>query len=410
MNFGILSSFEILSLKLLYRWVPKWHQAFSDHAQGGFYERLDPKFKPILTGQRRLLTQCRQLAIYSHAATMRPGLIQKESLTELFDHICTKYRDEKTGGWFFSVDDKLNPHDKTNDLYTLSFVIFACAHYGRATGDVWAHDVAVQVIEFINQNFRTPGQPGLAEALDADLKPLPKIRRQNPHMHLLEACLFAGETWGDPVFKAIADEMVDLFDRYFYRDGALVEFFNDDLTPHTEQGNRIEPGHYFEWIWLLKKHGSNHDRACEDMLRWANTHGWDSAHGGIYDVLAPDGAVIVDTKRIWAFTEAMKANALMLDCGFDRDALKDRMRAVIAVFESRYMQERGFWTEWLSRDLMPQTDFMPGTTVYHVYFGIIETCRILRGRGRSMSIGIVPISVYYKARRLLSGSVKKFKS
>jgi mannose-6-phosphate isomerase len=410
MNFGILSTFELLNLRLHFRWVPKWHQAFLDTAQGGFYERLDHKFKPILTGQRRLLTQCRQLAVYSHAVYTHPGIIDKATLADAFDHICTRYRDEKTGGWFFSVDDKLTPLDTTNDLYALSFVIFACAHYGRVGNDVWAHDVAVATAHFIDRHFRLENHPGFAEALDRDLNIIPKTRRQNPHMHLFEACLVAGALWDDAIFKTLADEMVDLFDRYFYRDGALVEFFNDDLTPHPEQGGRVEPGHYYEWVWLLKKYGSRHDRVCEDLLNWANAHGWDNQFGGIYDVLVPDGNVIEQSKRLWPFTEAIKANALMLDSGFDKVALKQRMLAMLAVFETRYMQERGFWTEWLSRDLMPQTDYMPGTSPYHVYFGITETCRILRGRGRSMSIGIGPAILYYRLRRSLSGLVRGLRS
>ncbi len=170
----------------------------------------------------------------------------------------------------------------------------------------------------IDRDFRL--ETGLAEALGVDGKPLPKMRRQNPHMHLLEACLFAYQTWGDEAFLVMADEMVGLFYGSFFDAVrcALVEFFDDDLKPHPEKGNQVEPGHYFEWVWLLKMHAEitgaedRHDDVCLKLLDWANRHGWDSDYGGIYDALMPDGAVIADTKRIWPFCEALKANALMI--------------------------------------------------------------------------------------------------
>jgi mannose-6-phosphate isomerase len=70
------------------------------------------------------------------------------------------------------------------------------------------------------------------------------------------------------------------------------------------------------------------------------------------------------------------------------------------------MEERGFWTETLNRDLGPATDYMPGTTPYHVYFGITETRDTLAGRGASKSWAAGPVAAAYRARRTLSGWVK----
>jgi mannose-6-phosphate isomerase len=212
----------------------------------------------------------------------------------------------------------------------------------------------------------------------------------------------------------LAGDIVGLFRDYFYRanENWLCEFFTDTLAPHPEQGALVEPGHYCEWVWLLKKLArlsgdpARHDRECAALLRWANRHGWDETHGGIYDVLMPDGTVVRDTKRLWPFAEALKANALMLDAGFDKDALKHRMAAMIRVFREGYMQERGFWTEWLNRDLTPAVDYMPGTTPYHVYFGIMETRDALAGRGRTKSWRSAPVMMVYTVRRTLSGWVR----
>lgn len=413
---GIHSTIRSLKNRLLLRWVPKWYGAFSDPS-GGFYERLGRGFKPVLTGQRRLVTQCRQLAIYSHASFIQNKLIYKK-LQAQFEFIVNRYHDPETALWYFSLEDNGAVKDRSCDLYALSFVIFSFSHYYRATGDERAKQLSRQVLDIIDAKFRLEELPGFAEAIDVRGRTIPQTRRQNPHMHLLEACLFAHEVWGDPDYEKMADEIIGLFRSYFYnpKSVTLTEFFSDALHPHFEQGDRLEPGHYFEWVWLLKKHAALkndpalHQDVCAALLDWANLHGWDELYGGIYDVVAADGLVLVNTKRIWPFCEGLKANALMLDSAQDRQAIKDRTRAMVEVFEEKYMQERGFWTEWLNRDLTPAADYMPGTTPYHVYFGIMETWDVIKGRGESVSMFASIEEKIYGLRRSMSNAVKSLRA
>ena len=411
---GIHSTVRSLETKLSVRWVPKWYEAFRD-PNGGFYERLGKGFKPVPTGQRRLVSQCRQLSIYSHTS-LNGNKVFNGDLKKQFEFIIARYFELSTGLWNFSLDENGQVKDKTCDLYALTFVIFACSHYYRASGDERAQETAGNVLRLIDARFRL--KVGLAEALGPDSKPLPQIRRQNPHMHLLEACLFAHETWGGKPYEDMADEMVGLFQNVFFdsRRCALVEFFDDDLKPHPEKGDQLEPGHYFEWIWLLKKHAALkgdlklHDPFCLQLLTWANKFGWDEKHGGIYDTVAPDGRIIATTKRIWPFCEALKANALMLESVPNRQVIKDRVTEMVRVFEGKYMQERGFWTESLNRDLSQAADFMPATTPYHVYFGITETWDVLQRRGLGKSLASSVEIAIYRARRSLSGAIKTLKT
>lgn len=413
---GTLTTVEHLSQRLLQRWIPKWYEAFYDPATGGFHERLGHSFKPLPVGYRRLVTQCRQLAMYSHACLHNKAF--RPPLHMAFDRLISVYLVPETGGWRYSADEDGRPVDNRYDLYAHGFVIFALSHYYRATGAGVAQELASNTRRFIERAFRMPGLPGYAEALDETLVPIPETRRQNPHMHLLEACLFAAETWDDPAWLLLAGDMVSLFRDYFFdrEKSWLCEFFTDNLAPHPELGHLAEPGHYCEWVWLLKKHArltgdaARHDRDCAILLRWANKYGWDADHGGIYDVVAPDGTVVKDTKRLWPFAEALKANALMLDAGFDKHELKNRMNDMVRVFRDEYMEERGFWTEWLKRDLSPAVDYMPGTTPYHVYFGIMETLEALSGRGPTKSWRSAPGRLLYSARRALSGGVRTAKN
>lgn len=414
MSGGLHTTIERLAQRLMRRWVPKWHAAFFDPDTGGFHERLGEAFQPIPTGRRRLLTQCRQLALYAHAQA--DGAYGCSALSQSFAYIVDSFSvPGVAGGWRFSVDEKNAPLDDTYDLYAYAFVIFAFSHYFRATGDEQARVLACGALDFIEARFRIPGLPGLAEALDPAYAPVPDLpRRHESHMHLMEACLFAAQIWSDdPAWRARAEEMAGLFTEYFYDAplNRLSEYYTSALAPAPRARQIVlEPGHYCEWIWLLKKlaalteEPARYDALCLPMLEWASTAGWDEVYGGIYDELAPDGTVIADTKRLWPFTEALKANALMLDCGADKDRIKRRVKTMVGVFDRHYMQERGFWTEWLNRDLSPATDYMPGTTPYHLYFGIMETRAVLRARGRWGSWRAVPLALYALRRRLSAGA------
>lgn len=410
---GIHSTVRSLKNRLLLRWVPKWYGAFSDPA-GGFYERLGAAFKPVLTGQRRLVTQCRQLSLYSHARWFQ-GQALDDTLRGKFEFILDRYHDAGAGLWHFSLDDHGAVKDRTCDLYALTFVIFSFSHYYRLTRDTRAKDAACGVLTLIDTRMRM--DEGFAEGLNPDGTFTNAVRRQDPHMHLLEACLFAHEVWQDAAYTAMADELVALFKVRFFDAAtcALPEDYTHDLRPHAEKGSVFEPGHYGEWVWLLKKHAAlsgdaaRHDGLCLSLLSWANTHGWDDIYGGIYDGVGPGGAVVESTKRIWPFCEMLKANALMLNAATDRQAVKDRTRRMVDVFEAKYMQERGFWVEWLHRDLTPAADYMPGTTPYHVYFGIMETWSVLDGRGESVSMFAALEEKFYALRRSASNAVKSLR-
>lgn len=417
MGNGAQTLTENLSRRLLRRWVPKWYEAFTDGAGGGFHERVGHSFKPVKTGQRRLLTQCRQLSIYAHAVSAGQNRLFKPDLKRHFAFIAARYRAADEGGWIFSLDDDGKVSDRTYDLYAHAFVIFAFAHYYKVTKDETALKYARQTLDFVSRNFRIKNKPGFYEALDEDGNPLVRVRRHESHMHFMEGCLFAFESFGDRGYLDMASEMADLFTGYFYDSGKnlLSEYFDEDLeNPVPENGHIIaEPGHYCEWLWLLKKYerlsgkSGAYASVCANLLDWANRYGWDGEYGGIYDELSPDGRVVKDTKRLWPFTEALKANALMLDDeGQDKDFLKSRMAAMTDVFTARYMEERGFWTEWLDRDFTPATDYMPGTTPYHVYFGIMEARDALARRGPSKSLKSGFYDLFYAMRRGLSARVR----
>ena len=83
------------------------------------------------------------------------------------------------------------------------------------------------------------------------------LRRQNPHMHLFEALLALHETTGraDLLDRARALHALAVTRFLDPATGALREYYDDAWRVHPAPGaGRVEPGHLFEWAWLLRRY------------------------------------------------------------------------------------------------------------------------------------------------------------
>ena len=81
-------------------------------------------------------------------------------------------------------------------------------------------------------------------------------QRANPHMHLLEAALAWIALDDDPAWRRMADGIATLcLDKFIDpATGALREFFAADWSPAPASKGRIaEPGHHYEWAFLLDR-------------------------------------------------------------------------------------------------------------------------------------------------------------
>ncbi len=122
--------------------------------------------------------------------------------------------------------------DPTADLYDHAFVLFALGWYFRLTKDPEVLGWALRTLDFIDTHMRHPDGHGYLTEVPAS-----GYRKQNPHMHLLEAALVNLEVSGDARFLALANEMVTLFCDHFY-DGAtqtLGEYFDEGWRRATGQ-------------------------------------------------------------------------------------------------------------------------------------------------------------------------------
>lgn len=334
--------------------MPLWQGPGFNAAMRLPYEALSPDdHKPLPVARYRAMACARQLFVFSLSGNARHA-------DTLFDSLCRYFRDPRHGGWFYSVDAEGHALDTTKDLYTHAFVVFACAQYAAASGNRDARAVIAETAALIETRFAA-GAGLLNAALDAAFSTIQAGPLQNPLMHLTEAYLAAGAATGDAAFDTALARLADAVAGTFVHapSGAIAEL------PVGSAGNRLEPGHQFEWFYLVRAAGakiaaSGLAATLERGFDFAQRHGVDPATGGVCAALNEDGSMQDATQRIWAQTEYLRALATRAT-----DDDRARLAPQIERFRTRFLHARG-WYECKSAAGEVSRADMPSTTPYHL--------------------------------------------
>ena len=378
----------------LLRWwtdtvLPFWAETGVDHRHGGFVERLDAGGRPDATaGRKRLLVQARQVAVFSQAAMLCGAPWAQQTAASGIDHLCRHYWEAAPGrtGWVHSLTTDGAPADRSKTSYDLAFVLFALAWWYRASGDDTALGWIARTVDVLDDRFADAAHGGLHERVDGDDAKTP--RRQNPHMHLLEAWLALFEATGDLAWRDRAAALVELFLTHWFDagNGSLGEYFTEDWRPAPGHAGRLrEPGHHFEWVWLLHQYRrlSGDDRAAEPaerLYRFAVRHGVAAMRDGAratVDAVDRDGIMVRGDARLWPQTETVKAHLTMHEKQRD-PAAADQASGHLAMMFGRYLDLGSpHWREHLDDGGRPIVDTMPATSLYHLSAMVSEAVRVL---------------------------------
>jgi mannose/cellobiose epimerase-like protein (N-acyl-D-glucosamine 2-epimerase family) len=217
----------------------------------------------------------------------------------------------------------------------------------------------------------------------------------NAHMHLLEAAM-AWEGGGDDRFTPMVEEIVGLaLGRFIDPDrGRLREFFAEDWTPADgADGRLVEPGHQFEWAWLLTRYGV--DRSSTEALD-AGRRLYDLGRAGVdrnrnvaIDELDVAGEVRSARARLWPQTERLKAALLLAgrSKGAERAALvRDAAAALQGLW--LYLEPSGTWRDKLLEDGSFVDEPAPASSFYHIVaaFDQLSESRAILGLGDATSL------------------------
>jgi mannose/cellobiose epimerase-like protein (N-acyl-D-glucosamine 2-epimerase family) len=352
-----------------------WGTAGVDHERGGFFEELNLSGRPTAVPFKRTRVLCRQVYVFSHASLLgwEPGA----DLSAMgYDYLVRNAFLGRDQGWARRLTAHGGVLDGTPDLYDLSFVLFALAWRYKASGDKSALTRAHEALDFIHRRLRHPSGAGFWHEW-----PPQGPRQQNPHMHLLEACLVAFDASNEGRFMEWATQLVDLFRNRFYDGRTLAEYFTDDWHREPGDGGRIvEPGHMFEWAWILCTYqrltGRNLSAESTGLVEFSERHGVDLATHLTFNRVRDDGAVLDRGSRTWPNTERIKGHLALMEHG-DHDG-GEAIAASARVLLDRYfdVSPRGSWMDHFDAGGQPIATVVPASTLYHVFLAFAEILRL----------------------------------
>jgi mannose/cellobiose epimerase-like protein (N-acyl-D-glucosamine 2-epimerase family) len=370
----LLSSYTVASMtddiSQLSRWLreaawPTWLAHGVDRKRGGFFEALDLATKTCAADFRRLRVAARQIYVFSEAH--RAGLPGADEAVHIGLAFLDRYAIHPQGGYAWRFDLSHAAIDHTRDLYDHAFVLLAFSSATSVISAATLRPKALKLLDWIEASLPHL-QGGYLESLPPALP-----RRQNPHMHLLEALLAAYDAFGDAIFIERARALIDVFvTRLFdHASGSLPEFFDDGLEPHRENGVfLVEPGHHCEWVWLLHRYqaltvpNQALSEVSAKLMIFVDQHGIDPQHHDLIDIVGSNGTTIEASARLWPQTERLKAEFLR------SDPTPEKQREAAAALRS-YLRPDGLWHERRRTGGGFQESPAPASSLYHLTAAIL---------------------------------------
>lgn len=361
--------------------MPLWSTAGTDWVQGGFAEKLDAQGSPV-DEPRRTRVVARQIYVFSVARKLGWQGDAPRWVTHGLDFLLTRLR-QPDGTFASSVTPDGQVVNARFDLYEQAFALFAMATAYRLDPAQHAHlrDVSARLLVALRSGWAHPAI-GFEESSPPSV-PL----RSNPHMHLFEAALqWAEGTNGGP-WRALADELATLALRHLIDapSGLVTELFAADWghMPGAD-GTLAEPGHQFEWGWLLIRWARQHPNpqhpdavaalaAAQRMVALAEAHGLDRERGIAINELNTDLSVRDANAKLWPQTERVKAWVAMAQraqTGGDQTALAQALQAATAAMAGlrAYLHHPvpGGWQEVWRADGTWQPEPVRASSLYHI--------------------------------------------
>ena len=354
---------------------PIWSTRGIDSMRGGFQERLTLSGEPT-EDARRARVQPRQIYAFSRAPSLGWKGDAAGAVAQGLSYFLTRYR--RPDGLFRTlVGTDGTPLDERALLYDQAFALLGFATAAPLLGSSFSlAGEAEQLRLALFKHLKRAG-PGFESGL-----PHGPPLLSNPHMHLLEASLAWLDVGGGSEWRTLADELGELALSHLIdpATGMLHESFGNSWKPTPDAAGRlIEPGHQFEWAWLLMRWGQRRADVREAALRLidgAETHG---VRGGVaINAIVNDTSIHDGSARLWPQTERLRAAALATR--LYGDARYWKMTAEAAAGLLRYLATDipGLWYDRLT----PSGEFMRDTVtagnLYHIVGAINEIAALTR--------------------------------
>ena len=355
--------------------LPLWRTRGVDRVNGGFIEYLDHAGEPI-SGPKRPYPQARQIYVYAQAGLMGWDGPWRAIIEQALDFFLRVFPRED-GLVRLRVGADGAPQDEAPRLYDQAFTLLLLATAHRVLPereDIVGH--AVRLRDRLLSDRRV--------AAGGFIEVVGRPYYANPNMHLLEAALAWAEISDDPAWTAIADEIAELAMAKFIdaKGGFLREYFDETWSPTDDDDARlIEPGHQFEWAWLLhwwsRVRGRNDAVAVAKRLYEVGRMGVDEARSVAFNALWDDLTPRDTNARLWPQTEWAKAAVALARLEHPGSArhtelFEDAAMSIRGLNKYLQMPTPGLWRDRYLADGSFVDEPVPATSFYHIVCAITE--------------------------------------
>ena len=344
--------------------LPLWWDHGADLVGGGFHELLGLDGVPVPDVPRRARVQSRQSYCYALAGELGWNGPWRQAAPHGIDYLIRHYKRED-GQFCTLVSARGEILDSTTLLYDQAFALLAMAAVVKVLPErTDLRDMAHTLFARI-RTARQHSTGGFVES---------GARRfiSNPHMHLLEALLAWRELEPGTSWDTYADHIVDLCRTKFIdaEGGYLREHFDADWNPaQGTLGHVVEPGHQFEWAWLLARWGKLRGEpdaiAAARRLLENGLRGVDLKRDAAVHALSDDFSVTQPSARLWAQTERIKAALILAGPGDDR-LLAEALKGAVCLWRYLDTPLPGLWRDKFE----PAGTFIeepaPASSFYHI--------------------------------------------
>ena len=345
------------------RTLPLW-STLGQHDSGAFAESLALDGRRV-DAPRRARVQARQIYVFAHAGLMGWEGPWARIVTSGLESLEADFvREDGLMRTLLAPDG--SPMDETVMVYDQAFHLLALATALKAgIGGRGAH---VRGQALLASLLERAGENGALR--EEGSHPF----QSNAHMHLLEAALAWEEVSDAPVWRDASDRIARLALTTFIdaNSGRLREFFDERWAPASgEAGRLVEPGHQFEWAWLLARYaaarGDGEILTAARRLHAMGREGVSERRRVAVNALNDDGEMRTTRARLWPQTEWLKSSLILAHCVSEHDRaayMADASEALRALW--LYLTPDGLWRDTLLESGKFIEEPSPASSLYHI--------------------------------------------
>lgn len=363
-----------------------WWRHGVDQVRGGFHERLNLDGSATQEPRRARLHP-RQIYAFSIADEIGWSGPWQQAVQHGLDFFMAHYRRPDRLYRTLVAPDGTTRSD-TALLYDQAFALLGLASAYDALDAEELRESARDLHDQLRRQLSNP----LAGFEESSPRILPLSA--NSHMHLFEASLAWMELDHDPRWRALAEEILELALTRFIDSGPgfVREFFDADWHALAGmEGHLVEPGHQFEWAWLLLRwadrvRDERARRAGLRLIEMGNNYGVDRERGVAITSILADRGVRDPLARLWPQTERIKAACIAAEITHEPrywEMAADAARGLMKYLDTPL---RGLWRDKMHPDGTFVDEPAPASSFYHIVCAIAEMEHALKRSSRGASL------------------------